>query len=101
MDVIRMKGGSPLVGTVAVSGSKNAALPILAASLLASEPVALRNVPRLLDTVTLMQVLARLGMRIERTPDGQLHLETIDERSTEADATLVRQMRASFCVLGP
>jgi len=96
----RITGGLPLHGTVEVSGSKNAALPMMAASILAEGPVRLEGVPRLDDVDTLAKVLARLGVEVRRTPRG-LRLETVDRRPVRARYGLVRRMRASFCVLGP
>ena len=94
-------GGRPLHGTVRVSGSKNAALPMMAASILASEPVRLEGVPRLGDVDTLGRVLGDLGVDVARTPDGGLLLETVDPAPSRARYDLVRRIRASFCVLGP
>ena len=101
MQCLRIQGGRPLAGSVAVSGAKNAALPIMAASILASGPVRLENVPRLVDVDTQALVLRHLGLSVERTADEALLIETIDESPTRADYELVRRMRASFCVLGP
>lgn len=97
---MRIYGPTRLCGTLAASGSKNAALPILAASLLAHEPVMLQNVPRLTDIGTLARMLEMLGMNVERV-DDKLRLQTIDDRPIRADRRLVSRMRASFCVLGP
>jgi UDP-N-acetylglucosamine 1-carboxyvinyltransferase len=101
MDALRIIGGATLSGTVAVSGSKNAALPIMAAALLADGPVQLQGVPRLLDVDTLALLLTRLGMSVRRDAAGDVHLETIDRAPVRADRRLVARMRASFCVLGP
>lgn len=101
MDFLRITGGAPLCGTVEVSGSKNAALPIMAASILASGPVVLSGVPELVDVRTLALLLGYLGVEVARMRDGSLCIETVDPRSTRADYELVRRMRASFCVLGP
>lgn len=101
MENMVIRGGRPLRGTVAVAGSKNAALPIMAACLLADEPVILENVPRLADVETLTQVLDGLGLSSVRLPTGAIHLQVNDASRCEADADLVRRMRASFCVLGP
>ena len=94
-------GGTPLAGTVAVGGSKNAALPMMAASILAGGPVRLRGVPRLADVETLSSVLRELGVDVTRSADNELSLETVDARPIRARYNLVRRMRASFCVLGP
>jgi UDP-N-acetylglucosamine 1-carboxyvinyltransferase len=101
MDAFRIHGGIPLRGEVAVSGSKNAALPIMAASILASEPVWLDRVPRLTDVDTLSLVLGYLGVEVKRQRDERLRLETVDSRPIRAGYELVSRMRASFCVLGP
>ena len=101
MSYFRITGGVSLRGEVEVGGSKNAALPIMAASILADEPVRLRRVPWLTDTTTLAEVLQRLGMRVARQDDGSLELATVDAQPVRAPYELVRRMRASFCVLGP
>ncbi|MFO0917867.1 MAG: UDP-N-acetylglucosamine 1-carboxyvinyltransferase [Planctomycetaceae bacterium] len=101
MDMLTVRGGKPLRGITAVSGAKNAALPIMAAALAAEGPTVLRSVPELADVSTLAQVLQSLGMEVARRPDGALQLETIDDRPCVADYELVRRMRASVCVLGP
>ena len=101
MDVITIHGGRPLRGTIQAAGSKNAALPIMAASILASEPVVLRNVPDVTDVDTLALVLGYLGVEVLRDRQGLLHLNTVDASQVRADFELVSRMRASFCVLGP
>ena len=101
----QITGGTPLQGEVRLGGAKNAALPIMAASLLASEPVRLENVPRLTDVRTQAEVLRCLGMQVaypeSGATDGSMILETIETRPIRAREDLVRRMRASFCVLGP
>ncbi|HEV3340850.1 MAG TPA: UDP-N-acetylglucosamine 1-carboxyvinyltransferase [Pirellulales bacterium] len=99
MNVLRICGQTRLTGEVAASGSKNAALPIMAASLLASEAVRLTRVPELTDIRTLSRLLQGLGLFLARRGDEVL-IETRDERPTRAENTYVRRMRASFCVLG-
>lgn len=94
-------GGQQLSGTVAAGGSKNAALPMMAVSILASEPVCLEGVPRVTDVETLSLVLGDLGVESARRPDGALTLETVDLAPVRAGYELVCRMRASFCVLGP
>ena len=101
MDCLRITGGVALDGSVRASGSKNAALPIMAASILAAGPVVLDGVPELVDVDTLSLLLGHLGVEVKRGLDGELRIETVDPRSTRADYELVRRMRASFCVLGP
>ena len=100
MDSIRIEGGTALSGTVPVSGSKNAALPILCASLLADGESTFRNVPDLRDIGTTAALLRHLGLGVDVAPP----LVTIHGRAvstTEAPYDLVRQMRASVLVLGP
>lgn len=101
MDMFVVRGGRPLSGRVAVGGAKNAALPIMAASILAGGPVRLLGVPHLVDVATQAQLLRALGVRAERYSDGVLELEVLDERNCVAEYDLVRRMRATFCVLGP
>jgi UDP-N-acetylglucosamine 1-carboxyvinyltransferase len=101
MDCLRIAGGIRLNGSVSVSGSKNAALPIMAASILADGPIALSAVPDLVDVNTLALLLGHLGVEVKRDVAGVLNIETVDSRPTTADYELVRRMRASFCVLGP
>ncbi len=101
MDMFVVQGSGPLKGRVRVSGAKNAALPIMAASILADGPVVLRGVPRLVDVETLSRLLGTLGVDVRRLETGELRLQVVDERPCVADYELVRRMRASFCVLGP
>lgn len=101
MDRIRIRGGRPLGGSVAVSGSKNGALPILAASLLVDGPIVLRNMPQLTDIKNLLRILGKLGVVHSWRPDGSLEVEAKDKTLYTAPYDLVRTMRASFVVLGP
>src|SRR5262245_14198172 len=102
METIVIKGGAQLGGEVVVSGSKNAALPLLFSTLLTPERVVIRNVPALADVQTATQVLRHLGARVTRSPDGHdVVVEARDVACTEAPYDLVKTMRASFLVLGP
>jgi UDP-N-acetylglucosamine 1-carboxyvinyltransferase len=101
MDKIVVAGGVPLSGEVAVSGSKNAALPIMMASLLTAEPVVIRNVPRLRDITTALTLLSHLGVESRWLGDHALELCAAHIKSNEAPYDLVKTMRASFFVLGP
>jgi UDP-N-acetylglucosamine 1-carboxyvinyltransferase len=101
MDMLVVRGGNQLRGTVAVSGAKNAALPIMAAALATDGVTRLRNVPHLADVATLTLVLESLGVSVQRDAQGILRLEVVDGQSCLADYELVRRMRASVCVLGP
>ncbi len=99
MDKIRIHGGRPLSGSIKVSGSKNSALPILAATLLTKEPCTIRRVPDLSDTNYMLQILKHLGAEVERASG------TVTIAATKIDSIapydVVRRMRASVCVLGP
>ena len=101
MAKIVISGGTPLNGEVWISGAKNAVLPILAACLLADEPVTIGNVPHLHDVTTTMELLGQMGAQI--TVDERMKIH-VDPRSTErffAPYDLVKTMRASIVVLGP
>jgi UDP-N-acetylglucosamine 1-carboxyvinyltransferase len=107
MDRLRIVGGTPLRGTIRISGAKNAALPLMAASLLTDEPLRLANLPVLADIGTLAEVLAHLGVDI-RVSNGNtanrgrvMELRSAAIRDTTAPYDLVRKMRASVLVLGP
>ena len=101
MNKLIIKGGIPLSGQVRVSGSKNAVLPILAGTLLADNPVIIRNVPHLHDVTTMLELLGSLG--VEVVIDEKLNVEVTSRDLTQlvAPYELVRTMRASFLVLGP
>ncbi|HEY2124910.1 MAG TPA: UDP-N-acetylglucosamine 1-carboxyvinyltransferase [Chthoniobacterales bacterium] len=99
MDKIRIHGGHPLSGSIKISGSKNSALPILAATLLTREPCILRRVPDLSDTHYMLQILTHLGAQVERA-SGTVSV-TADKVDSVAPYDVVRRMRASVCVLGP
>jgi UDP-N-acetylglucosamine 1-carboxyvinyltransferase len=94
-------GGRPLRGSVTVSGSKNATLPILMAALLTDEPVVLRDVPRLRDVRTAIGLLEGLGAAARWLDDHTLELQAAEVTGHEASYDLVKTMRASFVVLGP
>ena len=99
MDRIVIKGGNPLRGNVKVSGAKNAALPLLAATLLASGRHTIKNVPALRDITTMKRLLEHLGCEVD-SPAG-IRIDTNNIQSREAPYDLVKTMRASFLVLGP
>jgi len=101
MDMFVVRGGQPLQGRVAVSGAKNAALPIMAAALAADGPTTLYDVPDLVDVRTMTALLRTLGVAVDRVDNDALKLEVIDDRPAIAEYELVRRMRASVCVLGP
>ncbi len=95
-----LEGGKTLKGEVRVSGSKNAALPILAATLLTEEPCVITNFPKLRDTLTMIKLLKSLGKNVEVDKD-MLKITHRDNNNYVADYKLVSTMRGSFCVLGP
>lgn len=102
MDEIVVEGGRRLEGEVVVSGSKNAALPLLFSTLLTRERCVLRNVPVLADIRTALAVLRHMGAQVTVSPERhEVVIEARDLASTEAPYDLVRTMRASFLVLGP
>ncbi|WP_174803510.1 UDP-N-acetylglucosamine 1-carboxyvinyltransferase [Martelella limonii] len=110
MDRIRVVGGNPLKGVIPISGAKNAALPLMIASLLTSDTLTLENVPHLADVESLMRILGSHGVDIsvkgrrERQGDGYartIHFSCPTITDTTASYELVRKMRASFWVIGP
>ena len=107
MDSIRIRGGRPLNGTIAIGGAKNAALPLMAASLLTEDPLEFTNLPALADLATMGSLLQELGVEMTRTAgDDQgnepvVRLQARKITATEAPYDLVRKMRASVVVMGP
>lgn len=101
MDKFKILGGGPLSGEICISGSKNAALPILAAVLLADSPVTLHNVPHLNDITTMNKLLASMGVKIEGTNGHGFVLDSNNITDFTAPYDLVKTMRASILVLGP
>ena len=99
MDKIIVHGGSPLSGSVRISGSKNSALPILAATLLTKEPCVISRVPDLSDIHYMLTILNELGCEVERA-SGTVTVKA-EAVLTEAPYDIVRKMRASVCILGP
>src|SRR3569833_2829682 len=100
MDKFQITGGTPLAGELPVSGSKNAALPALAACLLTDEPVILRRVPLVKDLLTIQKLLAYSGAVVD-TRDGCVRVEARSLDRPEAPYDVVKPMRASSLVLGP
>lgn len=100
MDKLKIRGGVPLIGQVAVSGAKNAALPILCASLLTDEALAVSNVPKLRDVGTALALLEQMGVSQQRN-DEAVTLRAHGRISTEAPYEMVKTMRAAILVLGP
>lgn len=101
MQKFRVYGQSCLKGTVDISGAKNAALPILFAAILATEPVTLTNVPDLKDIETTLKILRQLGVEVERNDQGVVHLDASKINHFIAPYELVKTMRASIWALAP
>ncbi|MDD2815128.1 MAG: UDP-N-acetylglucosamine 1-carboxyvinyltransferase [Thiotrichaceae bacterium] len=101
MDKLQITGGTPLMGEIRISGAKNAALPILAATLLAESPCYISNVPHLQDITTMMSLLGRMG--VELVVDEKMNIEINSNKlhTCTAPYDLVKTMRASILVLGP
>ncbi len=99
MDSLLIKGGVPLHGEVTISGAKNAALPIMAATLLTNEPCVIRRIPNLSDVKFMAQILTSLGA------DAKLEGDTLRVHAHKikgvGDYDLIRKMRGSVCIMGP
>ena len=100
MDKLAITGGRPLEGEARVSGAKNAALPIMCAALLTSQPLRLSNVPRLMDVATMAKLLGQMGVDVSRS-ENELILKAENVKDPTASYDLVKTMRASVLVLGP
>jgi UDP-N-acetylglucosamine 1-carboxyvinyltransferase len=101
MDKLKVIGGRPLHGEVRISGAKNAALPVLAASLLADSPMRISNVPHLQDITTTMELLGRMGVQLVVDEKLTVEADTTHVNTLRAPYDLVKTMRASILVLGP
>ncbi len=101
MDKLAITGGRPLAGEVRVSGAKNAALPIMCAALLTEHPLALDNVPRLMDVHTMAKILALMGVEVGPQEEDRLLLRAREIKDPTAGYDLVKTMRASVLALGP
>lgn len=101
MDKLSIIGNGPLSGETRISGAKNAALPVLAATLLSAEPIGISNLPHLRDITTTLELLGQLGTRIELNENMDLIADNGQIHSTCATYELVKTMRASILVLGP
>lgn len=101
MDKLIINGGKPLHGDVTISGAKNAALPIMAASLLATDNVTIANVPHLKDVTTMMELLGQLGSKLVVDEKMNVQIDTNHVNELVAPYELVKTMRASILVLGP
>jgi len=101
MEKLVIEGGHVLKGEVRVRGAKNAALPLIAATLLTSDECLLENVPRIQDVNVMIEVLCRLGVRVDREGEHSLVIQASDLSSSEVDPELAAKFRASFLVVGP
>jgi UDP-N-acetylglucosamine 1-carboxyvinyltransferase len=103
MDKFLIRGGRALRGTVAISGAKNSALPVMAASLLTAEPVIVHNIPKVRDLITMSKLLAFMGARVSVTelPASDYTMEASEVSDAVAPYELVKTMRASILTLGP
>jgi UDP-N-acetylglucosamine 1-carboxyvinyltransferase len=101
MDRLIIRGGTPLRGEVRISGAKNAVLPIMAATLLADDPVTIGNVPHLHDVTTTMELLGRMGVSLIVDERMNIHIDARSITSFCAPYELVKTMRSSILVLGP
>lgn len=101
MDKFIINGGQALDGTVLISGAKNSALPILAATLLATDNITLTNVPQLKDVRTMMELLTKVGATVTQNEKIQVRMEPSADQTFVAPYELVKTMRASILVLGP
>ncbi|HEY5810384.1 MAG TPA: UDP-N-acetylglucosamine 1-carboxyvinyltransferase, partial [Povalibacter sp.] len=101
MDKLQIRGGTALEGEVQISGAKNAALPILAATLLAETPASIGNVPHLRDVTTMIELLGRMGVGVTIDEKMRVEVDASSVGDCVAPYELVRTMRASIVVLGP
>jgi len=101
VDKLQIQGGTPLEGEVRISGAKNATLPIIAAALLADDPVTIGNVPHLHDVTTMIELLGRMGVSVTIDEHMKIEIDPSTIRDHVAPYELVKTMRASILVLGP
>ena len=101
MQAFVIEGGRPLSGTVRAAGNKNGALPILAATVLASEPVQLTNVPRIRDVQTMVELLVDIGADAEWLGENEIRIDPTGVHKSQLDEELCRRIRASFLLAGP
>src|SRR3990167_3156955 len=101
MEKLIIKGNTPLNGEIKISGAKNAALPILAASLLSGSHIQISNIPHLQDVTTIVSLLGQMGVRITLDERSNIEVDASHLGSFHAPYELVRTMRASVLVLGP
>src|SRR5437773_8958301 len=100
MELLRIKGERRLEGSVAISGSKNAAMPVMAAALLTDQPVELRNVPDIEDIEAMARMLGHVGVDVDRVDAHGWRLQARSVTTTQVGPELTGRMRGSFLVLG-
>ena len=101
MDKFIIEGGVPLNGEVTPAGNKNAALPLLAASLLTHEPIVLRNIPQIQDTQVMRRLIESLGVQVEDLDAASWRVTARDLRLADLNPDLCRRIRASILIAGP
>jgi UDP-N-acetylglucosamine 1-carboxyvinyltransferase len=101
MEKLVIEGGVPLSGTMVPAGNKNAALPLLACSLLTDEPVVIDNVPHIRDTEAMLELLVALGVKVQRAGANRVVLQADAVNTTQVDPVLAERIRASFLAAGP
>src|SRR5215208_6112280 len=101
MEKLLIEGGVPLSGTIVPAGNKNAALPLLACSLLTDQEVVLHNVPRIRDVQAMLDMLADLGVRTDWQNENTVALQADQVRDTRVSVALAGRIRASFLAAGP
>jgi UDP-N-acetylglucosamine 1-carboxyvinyltransferase len=101
MDIFHIEGPVRLSGTVRINGSKNASLPIMAATILAAGKSTLKTVPNLSDISVCGRLLGRLGCKVARSRNGDLCVDSTVIDNPVGEYEIVRRMRASICILGP
>ena len=101
MDKFIIEGGVPLNGEVTPAGNKNAALPLLAATLLTDEPIVLRNIPQIQDTRVMRRLIESLGVQIEDLDATSWRVTARDLRLADLNPDLCRRIRASILIAGP
>jgi UDP-N-acetylglucosamine 1-carboxyvinyltransferase len=101
MDAFKIQGPVKLSGSVKVNGSKNASLPIMAAALLAAGKTIIKDVPRLSDISVCTELLSQLGCKVDRSDNGELHIDSTRVNNPVGKYEIVRRMRAGICILGP
>ena len=100
MEIYRIRGGEALKGTVDISGAKNAALPILAATILTDETITLENVPKVNDTIIMVETLVNLGAKVEYIDDNTLKINTSTINKCVVDNPNIKKIRASYYFAG-